>query len=86
MLTQLNAQEKEQLEKDIYEIMGEETTSEVPVILDLETVNVLGEGKFEIDLAHLFNKNMPVVYKLEEGKYIIDIGETFTRSKGTKKK
>lgn len=80
VLTELSVQEKEKIEQDIYEILGEETASESPVILDLETINILGEGKFEIDLAHLFNPKMPVVYKLEEGKYIIDIGETFIRN------
>lgn len=85
ILTKLDPREKERIEKDIYEIMQEETAADAPVVLDLETVNVLGEGKFEIDITHLFNKNQPVVYKLEEGKYVIDLGETLTRKNEAKK-
>ena len=49
---------------------------EVPVILDLESVKVLGPGKFEIDVVNLFSKERPLIYKLEEGKYIIDLAST----------
>ncbi len=49
---------------------------DVPVILDLESVKVLGEGKFEIDVVNLFSKKRPLIYKLEEGKYIIDLAST----------
>ncbi len=64
-------EEKETVEKDIREMAGI-TDEETPVILDLESVRVTGEGKFEIDLVNLFDKNRPLIYKLEEGKYIID--------------
>jgi predicted nucleic acid-binding Zn-ribbon protein len=43
-----------------------------PVILDLESVRVLGNGKFEIDIVSLMNRR-PIVFKLSEGKYLIDI-------------
>ena len=49
------------------------TDEKAPVILDLESVRVLKEGKFEIDIVNLFKKGRPLVYKLEEGKYIIDL-------------
>jgi len=68
--------EKKQVEKQIREmagIMNEET----PVILDLESVRVVGSGKFELDIVNLFNKKRPLIYKLEEGKYIIDLASTF---------
>ncbi len=71
-----NEQEKKIIEKDVREIMGI-TEDEAPVILDLESVRVLGPGKFEIDLVNLFRKDMPIIYKLEEGKYIIDLASTF---------
>ncbi len=45
---------------------------EKPVILDLESVRVLGPGKFELDIVSLMNRK-PVVFKVSEGKYIIDI-------------
>jgi len=71
--------EKDAIEKDIREIVGI-TDEETPVILDLESVRVVGEGKFEIDLVNVFNKKRPLIYKLEEGKYIIDLASTLERS------
>lgn len=71
--------EKKAIEKDIREIVGI-TDEETPVILDLESVRVLGDGKFEIDLVNVFNKKRPLIYKLEEGKYIIDLASTLERS------
>ena len=71
--------EKSAIEKDIREIAGI-TDEETPVILDLESVRVVGNGKFEIDLVNVFNKKRPLIYKLEEGKYIIDLASTLSRS------
>ena len=71
--------EKKIVEKDIREMAGI-TDEEIPVILDLESIRVLGNGKFELDLVNLFNKKRPLVYKLEEGKYIIDLTSTLNRS------
>ncbi len=76
-------QEKKKIEKDIRDIAGI-TDEEMPVILDIESIRVTGEGKFEIDLVKLFSKKLPVVYKLEEGKYIIDIASTFRQSQQEK--
>jgi len=72
--------DKDKIEKDVREMVGieEETT---PVILDIESVRVLGPGKFEIDIVHLFNEKRPIIYKLEEGKYIIDIARTLGKYK-----
>ena len=72
-------EEKEVIEKDIREIAGI-TDEKAPVILDLESVRVTGDGKFEIDLVNLFNKKRPLIYKLEEGKYIIDLASTLNKS------
>lgn len=71
--------QKEDIERDIREIVGI-TDEETPVILDLESVRVVGDGKFEIDLIKVFNKKRPLIYKLEEGKYIIDLASTLSRS------
>jgi len=71
--------EKETIEKDIREMAGI-TKEDTPVILDIESVRVTGAGKFEIDLVNLFNKNRPLIYKLEEGKYIIDLSTTLDKS------
>ncbi len=65
-------QEKRKIEKEIREISGI-TEEDKPVILNLESIRALEEGKFEIDLVHLLNKNRPLIYRIEEGKYFIDI-------------
>ena len=72
-------EEKETIEKDIREMAGI-VNEETPVILDLESVRVTGDGKFEIDIVNLFNKNRPLIYKLEEGKYIIDLASTLNQN------
>ena len=72
----LKEEEKIKIESDVREMMGVED-EEIPVILDLETIHVLGPGKFEIDLVRLFDTKRPLVYKLEEEKYIIDLASTF---------
>ncbi|MBS3084037.1 hypothetical protein J4423_04495 [Candidatus Pacearchaeota archaeon] len=43
------------------------------VILDFETVKVTSPGKYLLDIPNLFNKERPLVYKLEDGKYVIDL-------------
>lgn len=68
-------QDKKVIEQDVREMAGI-IDEEVPVILDLESIRVTGEGKFEIDLVNLFRKDRPLIYKLEEGKYIIDLAST----------
>lgn len=68
-------EEKKQVEKDIREMAGI-TDEQAPVILDIESVRSIGEGKFELDLSKIFRKDRPLVYKLEEGKYIIDLAST----------
>lgn len=75
---EIPAEDKKQVERDIRELAGI-PNEEAPVILDIESVRVTGSGKFEIDLANVFNKKRPLVYKLEEGKYIIDLASTLKR-------
>lgn len=65
-------EEKSKVEKDIREMAGI-SDENAPVILDIESVRVLGEGKYEIDVVNLFNKKKPIIYKIEEGKYLIDL-------------
>ncbi|MFH1787531.1 MAG: Zn-ribbon containing protein [archaeon] len=71
--------DKEKIEKDVREMAGI-VDEETPVILDLESIRVAGSGKFEIDIVNLFNKNRPLIYKLEEGKYIIDLASTLKQN------
>lgn len=72
-------EEKKKIEEDIRDMAGvlEEDT---PIILDIESVRATGTGKFEIDVVNLFQKNRPLIYKLEEGKYIIDLASTLSGS------
>ena len=69
---EIPSEEKKRIEEDIREMVGI-TDENSPVILDIESVRVFGEGKYEIDLVSLFNKKKPIISKLEEGKYIIDL-------------
>ena len=74
-LIEIPEEEKKQVEKDIREMAGI-TDEQAPVILDIESVRSIGEGKFELDLSKIFRKDRPLIYKLEEGKYIIDLAST----------
>ena len=79
LIENLSTKEKKQIENDVYDIIGVKKEEDKPVILDLESIKIKKPGKFELDLVNLFNKNHPLVYKLEEGKYVIDIAESFMR-------
>ena len=72
---ELKGLDKKEVEKEVREMIGIEE-EESPVILDLESIRILKPGKFEIDIVGLFDKNRPLIYKLEEGKYIIDLAST----------
>lgn len=67
--------ERVAIEKDIREMAGIVDENE-PVILDIESIRAIGPGKYEIDVVNLFNKERPLIYKIEEGKYIIDLAST----------
>ncbi len=71
----LKEEEKEQIEKDAFELIGQERKGK-PVILDLESIRINKPGQYELSLVDIFHKK-PLVYKLEEGKYIIDLSSTF---------
>jgi len=78
-IIEMPVEEKKQVEKDIREIVGI-IDEDAPVILDIESIRVTGEGKFELDIVKLFRKDRPLIYKLEEGKYIIDLASTLKGS------
>ena len=82
----LSLVEKKQIEDDVLDIIGTQADKEAPVVLDLESVRVVKPGKFEIDLVHLFDKQHPLIYKLEEGKYMIDIPSTLQNVNSNKLK
>jgi hypothetical protein len=78
----LEPEQKQQIEQDVLNLVG--AKEDVPVVLDFESIRVIEPGKYELDLARLFN-NAPLIFKLEEGKYVIDIAESFQRLRKGKK-
>jgi uncharacterized protein len=75
-LPKLEKEEREQIEEDVMDIVQSKLDKDKPVILDIESINILKPGKYELDIVDLF-KGKPLVYKLEEGKYVIDLISTF---------
>jgi len=69
---ELNAKEKNQMEKDVRELVGLRD-EEVPVFLDFESIKIVKSGKYLLDLQKLFAQDKPRIYKLADGKYIIDL-------------
>jgi len=61
----------EKMEHDIRSLIPELKSTE-PVILDLETIRVVGPGKYEIDIGRLM-RGKPVIIQAGEGKYYIDL-------------
>jgi len=76
----LTKKEKVQIEEDVYDLIGEDIDKDIPVVLDIESINILKPGVYELDLVKLFKKK-PLIYKLEEGKYFIDLVESFKHLK-----
>ncbi|MCH8004431.1 MAG: hypothetical protein IH934_07430 [Nanoarchaeota archaeon] len=74
----LTDKEKEQIEQDVFDLVGSEIDKDQPVILDLEAIKVLRPGKYELDLVHLFKKE-PLIFKIEDGKYMIDLIQSFQK-------
>lgn len=71
LIPEFNTIDKKKVEEDVREILKVED-EEKPVILDLESVKVLGPGRFELDIVSLMNRK-PIVFKVSEGKYVIDL-------------
>ena len=71
----LTVADKKKIEEDVTHIIGKDN-DEKPIVLDIETIKVLGQGSYELDLVDMF-KGKPLVYRLEDGKYYIDIASTF---------
>lgn len=82
---ELTTEEKDKIEEDILTIMEIDSIGDVPVVLDFESINVVEQGKFELDLVNLFKKD-PLIYRLSDGKYFIDLPETFKTSTTSKRK
>lgn len=80
MTANLTTDEKDKIEQDVREIIGEAEEENEPVVLDLETIRIQKPGKYELDLVQLF-KNGPLIYKVDEGKYVIDLIRSFRKAK-----
>lgn len=76
----LSMEDKEQIEKDVFDLVGSDIDKAQPVVLDVESIRVLKPGKYELDLVHLF-KGEPLIFKLDEGKYMIDLAKSFKQTK-----
>ena len=74
----LTENDRIQMEKDVFDLVGQEIDKDNPVILDVEAIRVLKPGQYELDLVHLFNGE-PLIFKLEEGKYMIDLVQSFKK-------
>ncbi|TKJ17528.1 hypothetical protein CEE44_03255 [Candidatus Woesearchaeota archaeon B3_Woes] len=79
----LSEKEKDQIEDDVFDLVGVDKNKGEPVILDLESIKIKKPGQYELDLVHLF-KGDPLIFKLEEGKYMIDVVESFKKLRARK--
>ncbi len=77
LVSNLSEKDKIQIEEDIKEIVHiKNEGNNAPVVLDIESIRILGPGKYELDIVNMFKKD-PMIIKLEEGKYIIDLPQAF---------
>lgn len=81
----MSKKDKAQIEKDVFDIIGNDVDNEKTVVLDIESIKVLKPGQYELDLVNLFKKKQPLIYKLEDGKYMIDLVESFKKMRMKKK-
>jgi predicted nucleic acid-binding Zn-ribbon protein len=81
----LSTEQKEEIEKDVFELVGSDASESQPVVLDFEAIRILKPGQYELDLVHLF-KDEPLIFKLDDGKYMIDLLATMKAMLGKKKK
>ncbi|MDD4354074.1 MAG: Zn-ribbon containing protein [Candidatus Nanoarchaeia archaeon] len=67
----LSKEDADKMEQDIRSLIPDLKSTE-PVILDLETIRIVGPGKYEIDIGRLM-RGKPVIIQAGEGKYYIDL-------------
>lgn len=76
----LSKKDKQQIEKDVFDIIGDSVKDgDDTIVLDFESIRAIKPGIFELDLINLFNKKNPLVFQVGEGKYMIDVPGTFDR-------
>ncbi|MBS3147055.1 hypothetical protein J4471_05180 [Candidatus Woesearchaeota archaeon] len=81
----LTKEDREQIQQDVFDILGHDSDDQEAVFLDFESIRILKPGHYELDLVQLF-RGKPLVYKLEDGKYVIDLVSTFESSRKEKEK
>jgi len=80
VVTNLTYDDKDQIERDVLDLVGEKPEDNSPVVLEFESINVIKPGTYHIDLVHMFKKD-PLIFKVGEGKYFLDLHETFRKFK-----
>ena len=80
VVTNLSYDDKDQIERDVFDLVGEKVEDNTPVVLEFESINVVKPGTYHIDLVHMFKKD-PLIFKVGEGKYFLDLHETFRKFK-----
>lgn len=77
----INKKDLNSMENDVRSLMPKIKRDD-PVILDLETIKVIGPGKYEIDINSLM-RGEPIIIQVGDGKYYIDL---FTAMRQKRKK
>ncbi|MFA5797664.1 MAG: Zn-ribbon containing protein [Candidatus Woesearchaeota archaeon] len=77
--TQRKNASETQITETFYEPDDEEN-NEI-IIFDTETINIIEDGKYEIDLNSLMTNTENVVYRYGDGKYSVDIEEGMKNTK-----
>ena len=80
VVTNLSYDDKDQIERDVFDLVGTKNEDDAPVVLEFESINVIKPGKYHLDLVHMFKKD-PLIFKVGEGKYFLDLHETFRKFK-----
>lgn len=75
----LTHNEKIEMEKEVFDLVENVRSDDIPVILDVESIRSIEPGKFELDLVRLFKKD-PLIFKIGEGKYMIDLNSVFNQN------
>lgn len=77
-MSKLSRKDLKEIEEDIRDIIPKESDKGETVILDIEAINVIRPGKYEIDVTNLFAQK-PLVIKVGSGKYEIDLSTLISK-------
>jgi predicted nucleic acid-binding Zn-ribbon protein len=76
-------EEKAKVEGDIEDMImeGEEERGQIQIEFDLDSIQVHGEGVYELNISRLLNE-MPLIISKDEGIYHIHLPSAFQGEKG----